>query len=502
MGSIVPDITQRLRAEYILDTSRVEAANERVRAGFERTEVAAQRLREEFQQIEQTAVTPSSSAAIAQIERDLAQPSARPTGANSPQFLRETMGLQNRWAMRDIERIEGLADPVVDGLYQMEAAFDAVSRADREAERQAANSKGTWGDWSDSLKRGAKDTFQPLTDMADAALEVGKGLGVIGGVAYGVVAAVDFISDAFSRSADIARDYASAVEGLDDTLRSLKRGSADFWDDFGLKLPNNDEVKRLQKIIDDIRGTPDSPAAPGEVGKFQKLDEARTKVDTFIRDVQDTVRAAGATVGENGEIRFDTPRAQSNRKTVDAFLKEQNYSEGDKYIGGYDAALDRRSQLDVTIADLTNQANKAEKERTQAFVGGLETMVDRTRDAFDRINKMPIGVIAGGLSEGFSKLGTGLAGLGDPSVWLADAKAKEQRKQDWKSWLHYIKTGEPLKTTIDARGAKITVNTRIDTDDPARFADVAIKSAFVATAARPLSATLAFGGPMVGGSKR
>jgi hypothetical protein len=55
-----------------------------------------------------------------------------------------------------------------------------------------------------------------------------------------------------------------------------------------------------------------------------------------------------------------------------------------------------------------------------------------------------------------------------------------------------------VNAEIDARGAKITVITKLTTDDPARFADASLKSAFIGTVARPLSATFGLGMPSVG----
>lgn len=56
-----------------------------------------------------------------------------------------------------------------------------------------------------------------------------------------------------------------------------------------------------------------------------------------------------------------------------------------------------------------------------------------------------------------------------------------------------------MPVNIDARGAKITVNTKLETDDPARFADASIKSAFLGASAKPLAAVTSIGGVSSGG---
>lgn len=50
-------------------------------------------------------------------------------------------------------------------------------------------------------------------------------------------------------------------------------------------------------------------------------------------------------------------------------------------------------------------------------------------------------------------------------------------------------------TNIDARGSRITVNARVTTDDPAQFADVSLKSAFIAQTASVFGATFGLGAP-------
>jgi hypothetical protein len=483
------EIIQRLRTEFVFDTMSAEASLARLRGEYEKLEAAAKRYSAIPPRLEADialarttgaemggggrAVSMSSEARqIAQIEADL----RTPMDLGPVDF-----GFANERARAGIDFMDGVAGSISDELTLMDEAFSAVQKADREAEKQAkktaeaaGKSKGVWGDFSSNLKQGAKDTFQPLTDMGSAVLEVGKGLGVIGSVAYAAVAAIDAISDAFSRSGDIARQYAEAVDGLDDELRSLKRESDDFWADLGPKLPNQDEIDKWREKVRDIRGTDDSDMAPGEPGKFQKANEKWTNIDTFIRDVQDTIRDTGAEIGANGEILYNSPRARSNRPNVEGILKETAYSEGDEYIGGYDAALRRREQLEVAMADLAAQRAEAETRATEQYVKGLDKVA------------------------GFASSLTSSINLLDPSAFVGLVKSNQKKEKDAKDAAHFLKHG---KFPIDARGARITVNTRIDTDDPARFADVAIKSAFLGAAARPLSATMGLGAPMVGGAR-
>lgn len=493
------DITQRLRAEYILDTSRVEAANAKLVSGFQRSEAAAQKLREEFDRIERAAVVPtgldtSTAKAIAQIERDLAQPFVRPTGANSPEFLRETMGLQNRWAMRDIERIGGMADPMVDGLYQMEAAFDAVTKADREAERQASRSKTTWSGSVNSLAR-----------FGSRMGEVASGLGWFGGAVYGVVAAIEAISSAFSRSQETVDAYGKALEGLPEKLNEIENRTRDFWAKrMGLdKLPGWSEAEERRKEIEQLFGRGQTKLAPALDGQWQELQATREAIQNFVDDQQKRAREAGLRIDESGAISNPatgrrptagggmgpspgSSRADSVYLELMAGLGSFKTSEGVKVVG-YQGALDLLKKIANAQEETGNQLRQLRMEQIQAarpfgYALAPEDVAAR-RTAFAVVNEL-----APKVRDIFS-----------PTNILAVIKQQQQQAADAKALAKWLKDGK-FEAPIDARGAKITVNTEVKTDDPSRFADVAIKSAFVAAAARPLSATLAFGGPMVGGA--
>jgi hypothetical protein len=79
-----------------------------------------------------------------------------------------------------------------------------------------------------------------------------------------------------------------------------------------------------------------------------------------------------------------------------------------------------------------------------------------------------------------------------------EAKARKLAEKEARRKNAILPAGAPSLNggiNIDARHSRITVNTRVETDNPAAFADVSLKSAFVAVAAAPLSATFGLGAP-------
>lgn len=85
---------------------------------------------------------------------------------------------------------------------------------------------------------------------------------------------------------------------------------------------------------------------------------------------------------------------------------------------------------------------------------------------------------------------------------LEAAEASDARRRRSETTARTSGKPSKMQTNIDARGAKVTVNTELRTDDPSRFASTALKTAFVGVSARPLGAVFGLGTPALANGRR
>ena len=465
---------------------------------------------------------------IAQIERDLASP--------MPSRSVIDTALDADWAARiqhvsdtsfGIERAMLRFEPVIEEMELMEAAFGAVQKADREAEQQAKKaaaeakkSKGVWGDWSAGIKKGAKDAMQPLGDLTDAVLAVGHGFAGLVGIGAGVVSVIDAISDAFSHSQNYIDEYGKATANLPERLISVDDLHRDFWDHRrGVdKDPRYSARRDRQKLLEELFGRDATSSAFDLDGKWQENNNNLQAIDNFILDRQRLARDLGFQVDDQGRVVGQ--RAPSTLphglagldlwRMVQDMIPGHNDQLRDELMNGKvkmsDGVEIRGLEHAVEYQRKTLESQRKIESILEALRGDVQAS-----EAAQRLLLPPSGLAWLGVAPtpedvalyndqvaAIKRTVEAVNKISEPGNFLAIAKANQQKALDAKN-LERLRQGLP---PIDARGAKITVNTQVRTDDPNRFADIAIKSAFIAVSARPLSATMALGSPIVGGSRR
>lgn len=426
-------------------------------------------------QRELAAIKAASQQATREVEQF--QKRASPHHAPSAGLRAEAFGIE-----REIEALlasnapsAGLLAEAAETERELEALLGAANRTTpaiaavgEAAESTGKRARGA-GKGVGDLRESVKGAIGPLDGLRGGFNLLKENFAFIGLGAYAVVEAISAISDAFSDSDEIAAEYTKAVKGLAEELARVAKFSKENRIFLGWEKAPTEGRTRLEQIV----GTQGDAASAGIKGEWQ-----------LAHDRAEVIR---------GAIEFDQRRArEAGLKLTDSGLVDERYLGAVRLDGGRSGKV--YNQLSDPKQEGGSLAMKiAELAQVEAAIGklvaervGIEAKVkeDATKVAEEhRKAAESAAKVAQSLSEAASEL----------ALRTRRTPYADESKEDFT--FRFYKVPPVVKTTIDARGSKITLNTKLETDDPGRFADASLKAAFLGVSARPLSAVFGLGSP-------
>ncbi|MBL8786208.1 MAG: hypothetical protein JNJ59_15015 [Deltaproteobacteria bacterium] len=361
------------------------------------------------------------------------------------------------WMTAELDRMRATAAatrPTIQGLGSDFAV----------AGRSAATATGSTTGFVSSLSKG--------TSVVGTISEVASRLALVASAGYLVVEAVDAIDRKFNRSRAINAEYRESIKDLNNELQRL----ADFGRDVDVALGKKAPLTTTQEKRREIEGTEFKP------GEWESLN------DKMLKAARETERLVG--LASKWDIKIDPMgRVLPGQSSEDsASGKYKAFKE----LESLPSTLGNLVKFSGELAGMEKQGAelRAREMWEAAFTGPAgDRAVDTAKTAVGKILDAftgPLSQFAFGLDRAGGIVAAPFAhmlGARNPlEAWLEE-KLKDKDK-DKKHPVH-----------ADMRGSKIYLTTRLETNDPARFADVALKSAFLGATARPLSAVMGLGSP-------
>lgn len=459
------DIIQRVRTVFEVENSQLVRELDAIRAS---TEQATKELRQAEHEVDMLMAKTSKPMEFA-IKVQSGSTDSGPHNKFVDRELGNLLGdrgeerMADQWMLDELERMRAAATKVKPPLE------DAAKAAEDLGKKSIGASKGV-----DDLRAGVKGAIAPVDGLKGAISLVRENFFVFGTAAFGVYEAISAISKAFSESDEIAAEYAVAVKGLADELARVAKFSRENRIYLGLEKAPTEGQTRLEQIS----GTPANQFGPGTKGEWQIWNDKASATRASVEDLQRQARDAGFNLTASGNIDRNTTDRMKETSGMTYYRITDPKQEG----GNLSERIQNLATEEAVIARLASERAAIEAKNK-----------DEAAKVADEIKKAAIE--AGKVSSAFSAT-VRWAQRMVPGI--ANVQAEEP----------YVDTGfrfykvPPAKNTnvnIDARGSKIQVTTKLETDDPARFADATVKSAFLGAVARPLAAVTSIGGVSSGG---
>lgn len=394
----------------------------------------------------------SEAAAIRALEEELAAPSTAGMSRIALEAEKARFELNKSWATSNIESLSGKAGQLADNLSMNVFALEEIQRAQRLAADGAAKADGRF----DGLRKSVNSGLGPLKFFRE-------NLGFIGVATFGVVGAIGALG-----------------EGIADLIAWLTRPEINAFAQS--MLDSADASFKLSKEL--VRVAEKAREAIVPLAAVRKT-VVGFEIENALAE-GDFSKAAALQLGNERAVL---------RETIDAVSEARNEAmkrESDTRVALAKAEREK-AKLDAEYQRIRKDVESIEKDRLQGFhpdYFGLKLAEGQNRAAATMNEAIIIG-------------NQEIVGKLEQQIPLMSRQLDAMRKKDERLSRGEITLDEELvmpdlphggKVDIDARNARIILNTRLETDDPARFADVALKSAFLGIVAKPLTGAVTLGG--------
>lgn len=481
------EVVNRLRTEFRVDTGQVEVELARIDAATQKQLAGIADLEREVEAVMRDMVKAEAEIATMglKVQSGFTNTSSRGFKIDRSAFAPSLEGelhqllsegekrMADPWMLEELERMKKAADlaqPSVEGL----------ARETGKAGSTARQSAGMFGGFKDQLR----DSLEPADNLRGGLSMLRENISFFAIAGFGVVEVVTSIANAFSKSDEIAREYGEAVKGLADELgrvAKFNRELREFTTGAPGQTPGQQKLEKLQ-------------GNEFDVGEWQKLNDRRQKIQAQIDDLQERALNLGMNfkLDSSGQI-ADGRGPRSIREPLSTALSEREAVSRQM--------LDMERQRVPLASIASHEAEKAmEAHREAAYQSShIKMALDDAAAAAKEIAP----ALMSGLRSVMSDIDRG----GAEFFGLFDQEQRQKRQQQFADFMFNL-TGiknprlQKHQTSIDARGARINLTAKVETDDPARFADVALKSAFLGVVAKPLQAAGILGAPMAMGGKQ
>jgi len=462
----VGDIVREVKTIFTADLAALKAASAQAAGDFDKVGAAAERAQVKTRD---TWVKVQSGFTN----------SAGPNAFTRGEFGGRREGMASDSMLAELERLRAAA-------VKAKPAVAELGAAAKEATAAAA------GGFS-GFKDGIQGTLGPLKFLRENLAFVGLGV-------FGVIEGIASVIEYLDRASPATLEWGKSLKTLGQDYRAFREFVREQEIRRGNITPDAEPVRAIKEARQQIFGgeaDPEDPSGTKNAGFWQKAaDREKAAIDNYEETVR-VARSRGFKVSKEGQLELDKSSLTPTQQL--AMRRDQDY---------VTKALEEQRMLARDLKRAFDSMGFATKQRVDVEKENARLLWEQSLAAADLLGKLDnirnVGsIVVEGVGKSISdfanQVGQGAAAN------FANLKTDKERKEDFGKGFAKL-LGIDLKkgktgVHVDARGSKISVSAPITTDDPARFANVAVKSAFLATIAAPLSATMGLGSPMVGGSR-
>ncbi len=356
-----------------------------------------------------------------------------------------------------------------------------------------------------------KDAVGPIDNFRGGISMLRENIGMFAlGIPSAIAGLVELIALIDSAPSPESVEWGKTFQHLGQDYRDFQKFVQEQEVRRGNITPDSPEAKAIKDaraLI--VGGDPDPKDDSGQsnAGFWQRAAENEAAAIAYYYKTVHQARLDGYRVDAAGNLSINREMlSPSERYTINR-------------AGGLDAkGLDSKGiifslrEQSMLAGDLRRQFDamtSASAERTKVEQQNAKLMWDQTVAAVDLLGKLQniknVGaIVLKGVGDTISDLSSSIAqGVARN---FASLKTDKEKQEDFGKGLAKL-IGVDLKhgktgVNADFRGSKITLNTKLETDDPARFADASLKALFLGASARALTGVMAMGSPGLANGSR